>query len=98
MRENYPDTAREGFTTMRWYDVQMEGALSLLGTTKLDVESYGSLHVREGDSSSPKFLRIKLRSGREYRYYNFEGFVQVVEVTTDEQLAEQDMLLQLLFG
>lgn len=95
LKEIYPDTARSGFTTMRWYDTQMEGALSLLGTTKMDVAAYGTLNI---NSSGVKLLRLEMRNGKKYWFYNFEGLVQVAEVTTEEQLAEQEMFLKLMFG
>lgn len=100
MTENIKDTARSGFTTNAWYEKQMEGALALLGTTKLDVAAYGTAHLTE-DSDGPKFLWLEMRNGKKYWFLNFQELVQVVEVTTDEQLRQQEGALQamvMLFG
>lgn len=99
MTENFPDTATPGFASARWFTVQIEGVVSLLGKKfPEDVAAYASRYVREGDLTSQKFLYLELRDGRKYWFFNFKELVQVVEVTTAEQLNEQKELLQMIFG
>ena len=95
LKENYSDTAGEGYTTARWYEIQITEALRILGADRTSVASYYSFCVT--DEASPKILAFTLRNGLSYWFLNFVGLAQVAEVMTPEQKMEQETLLRLFF-